>query len=197
LGVADDDLLSQVRRDPVERDPVEGPWADLTDAAIVRSRVAAAVAGGGWNHAQGLYTPEWRDATRRIRSGHTQAIEAGVVFLEVDPWCFASGYEKEDLYRLLAHAPLDEAHKARLREVVLRRLADPCGRSRVTLRRLAHLANAVWTPELHQAMARVPRSPRSDYAELEARFLVLAMHGQQSSVKWGVNHIQAFPDEDR
>lgn len=163
-------------------------WRELTNPDVVRERTAHAVAGGDWPSAQSLYTAGWRDAVNQIPSGDPTAIEAGIVFLEVNPWCLFSGYEKDVLYRALARAPLSEKDGARLRIVVLERLRDPRGRSRVTLRALAHLANAVWTPDLQRAMAEIPRSPVPRYAEHERLFLHHAEHGHQTSVHWGTDH---------
>jgi len=169
-------------------------FSDLADPSIVRDRATRA-AREGWNAAQFLYTAEWSEAKAAIRSGHRNAIEAAVVFLEIDPWCFDSGYQKADLYSLLAGAPLSDAHQTRLRAVVLRRLIERRGRSNSTLRHLAHLANALWTPEFHELMSEIPRAEHPAHAVRELRFLALAVHGHQASVRWGRDHDANHPAE--
>lgn len=56
----------------------------------------------------------------RVRAGDGEAIEHAIVYLEADPWCFRSGYQKERLFRLLARHELAPDQQARMDAVVLR-----------------------------------------------------------------------------
>lgn len=55
----------------------------------------------------------------RIEGGEAEAIEAGLTFLERDPYFFRSGYARERVARRLARAELNAAQKIRARELVL------------------------------------------------------------------------------
>ncbi len=59
-------------------------FVELTNPSTVQARATRAAA-EGWNATQFLYTTEWREAKTLVRTGHAIAIEAAVVFLEVDP----------------------------------------------------------------------------------------------------------------
>ncbi len=54
-----------------------------------------------------------------IRARRPEAIEDGILFLEVSPLYFRSGYHKATVARVLKAAPLDEPQKERLRRVIL------------------------------------------------------------------------------
>lgn len=67
-----------------------------------------------------MYPPEFWADLRRLQDGHPSAVEPMLLFLEVDPWCFRSGYAKETiLYRLRRHA-LSQEQRGRLETVLLR-----------------------------------------------------------------------------
>jgi hypothetical protein len=66
-----------------------------------------------------LYSEAFEANLERLRTGDPVAVEPAITFLEVDPWCFRSGYAKETILRFLPRAPLTEEQAERLRVVVL------------------------------------------------------------------------------
>ena len=82
-------------------------WARWEDAAR-ESREAMAL----------LYPKEFWGDIERLRTGDPTAIEPAIQFLEVDPWCFRSGYAKETILRYLKRAELDDEQGGRLRLVI-------------------------------------------------------------------------------
>jgi hypothetical protein len=70
-----------------------------------------------------MYPGELEDAMRALaRRDATsgEAIETVFLFLEADPWCFRSGYVKQELLRRLANRQLAPADRERLTDVLLR-----------------------------------------------------------------------------
>ena len=84
------------------------------------------------------------EARDKMRAGDRETIEDALLFLEVDPWFFRSGYLKERVIRHLKSAQLSKADKGRLRNVIF---AVAIGRNRREWRDYCRLALAVWTPE--------------------------------------------------
>ena len=102
----------------------------------------------------------WTDTfLRLLRTSDRAAIEDAVLYLEVDPWYFRSGYLKERLIRGLKAASLSEKDRLRLRHVVWNVVR---GRNRRELRRYCSLALRVLTPEFEHALDRA--SVREDRA---------------------------------
>ena len=121
-------------------------------AAAARSRAAAFT----------LYPPDL-DLTR-ITKGDKQAIESAIVFLEVDPWVFRSGYHKKRLLDRLARTKLEETDKQRLRTVIVRTTArGPRMEFHHTLRLAHHLRSAAFAAELHRARAEAPPDRRKEF----------------------------------
>ena len=56
-------------------------------------------------------------ATKRVRAGKPDAMEAAVCFLELRPYFFRSGYMFKDILRVCRHAPLSEEQQVRLSNV--------------------------------------------------------------------------------
>ncbi len=83
------------------------------------------------------------EARHQMRRGEREAVEDALIFLEVDPWFFRSGYLKERVTRHLKSARLSEDDAQRLRDVVF---AVACGRNRREFRDYCRLALRVWTP---------------------------------------------------
>ena len=71
-----------------------------------------------------LYSPGWEQTIDALRAGDGAAIEPAIVFLEADPSCFRSGYEKERLCPLLSRAELSAAQRDRLLAVAARARDD-------------------------------------------------------------------------
>ena len=89
---------------------------------------------------------------RPIRAGDRGAIDAAIQFLEADPWCFRSGYVKAELMSALAHAPLGDDDRRRLRAVVGNRVRH---REPRLLRPTGRLAASVWDDGLAIQIGRL------------------------------------------
>jgi hypothetical protein len=107
-------------------DAVNAARRDL-DAAVDRreeSREAWArweAAAARFHQALGvLYPDDFWAALERLRNGDASAAEPAIAFLEVDPWCFRSGYAKETILRALKRVDVTPRQAKRLRAVVLR-----------------------------------------------------------------------------
>jgi len=85
----------------------------------------------------------WEPANReRLRAGDPAMVEDAIVFLEIDPWFFRSGYLKERVVSDLKRAPLSPRQRERLRHIII----EVCrGRNRREFRYYCQLAVAVWT----------------------------------------------------
>ena len=66
-----------------------------------------------------MYPPDWATVVAELQHGDTAAVEPAIVFLEADPRCFRSGYEKEQLCRFLGRAKLTSRQRHRLLAVVV------------------------------------------------------------------------------
>lgn len=65
---------------------------------------------------------EWRRLVPNsdgVRAGDADAVEHAIVFLEADPWCFASGYDKQRVMRALVRVRLQATQIERLDAVLL------------------------------------------------------------------------------
>lgn len=72
-----------------------------------------------WHNSRILSFYLWtQEAHERMRRGEREVIEDTLLFLEVDPWFFRSGYLKERVLRHLKGAPLNDSDRARLRQVI-------------------------------------------------------------------------------
>lgn len=59
-----------------------------------------------------------------IRAGQPDAVETAIRFLDIDPWCFRSGWAKERLLRALKSVRLDADQIRRLRSTMMRAVDD-------------------------------------------------------------------------
>lgn len=95
----------------------------------------------------------WEDSFyQRLRAGERDAIEEAILFLEVDPWFFRSGYLKERLIRGLKACPRKKKDDMRLRNVIWN-VAN--GRNRREFRNYCSLAAKVATEEFMELLAKV------------------------------------------
>jgi hypothetical protein len=69
-----------------------------------------------------MYPGELEDATAAMADtpASVQAVETVIVFLEADPWCFRSGYMKQEILRKLRRQPLTPEQRERLADALLR-----------------------------------------------------------------------------
>ena len=77
-------------------------------------------------------TSKWGERIREevvegIRAGRPDAIEDGILFLEISPRYFRSGYHKAVVARVLKAASLDESQQGRLRKVILDAVSSRVG----------------------------------------------------------------------
>ena len=75
-----------------------------------------------------VYPPGFDDEMERLRAGKASGVEAGIRFLEADPWFDGSGYMKEGVTRWLRRLILSPQQEDRLRRVVLRVFDHPDAR---------------------------------------------------------------------
>ena len=79
--------------------------------------------------------------------GDRGVIEDCLLYLEVDPWHFRSGYLKEELIRVLKKCPLLERDITRVHRLIL----NICrGQDRREFRRFCALARRFWTKDFEQ-----------------------------------------------
>ena len=135
---------------------------ERTSAEVHRTAAArgdSAEASAAWKHAarrhregfEAMYPDAFWADVRRLAAGEHDAVEPALVFLETDPWCFRSGYVKDELMRLLARHELTLAERERLESVLLR--AVDAG-DRREFRRSCRLAARIKTPDLRQELRR-------------------------------------------
>lgn len=120
-------------------------------------------------HAQSYPTDFlWSDEFMlNLRRSEREAIEESILYLEVDPWYFRSGYLKERLIRGLRSAELTERDALRLRNVIWNVAA---GQNRREYRDFCSLAVRVATEEFREKLGRV--SPEED-ARAKGKFSFL------------------------
>jgi hypothetical protein len=78
-----------------------------------------------WIAMQSLYSPDWRQIVEDLRLGDPTAVEPAVVFLEADPRCHRSGYQKETLCRFLSRIDPAPEMALRLRRIAAAAEIDP------------------------------------------------------------------------
>jgi hypothetical protein len=85
-----------------------------------------------------------------LAKGHARFVETAIVFLEVDPWFFRSGYEKQKIIQHLKRSRLTEPQRMRLARVVLMAIDS---RDRIEFRHYGRLACGVWSDFLDEEVA--------------------------------------------
>jgi hypothetical protein len=118
-----------------------------------------------------MYPEDLNDRVAAVAAGELQAVDWALDFLEVDPWCFHSGYLKVRLLRKVANLDLGDASAPRLRALIV--AIGLTNRSRKELKAYMRLARRVDSPELHDALraARDSDGARSERATVILRAL--------------------------
>lgn len=124
-----------------------------------------------------FYEP-FTGVARRIRDGDRTAMEDAVRFLEADPWCFRSGYLKEELMTALANATLPDDLRDRLQAVVLHRLSH---RESRLLRPTGRLASNVWSDSLERHVTELAATGTAEQRE-DAAAVLQAVDQKQRTV---------------
>lgn len=145
---------------------ISGPWQTWADweRSVARFRRAE----------REMYPEDLNDRIAAVAAGEPHAIEWALTFLEVDPWCFHSGYLKVRLLRKIADLDLGAAASARLRRLIVQVGLTP--RSRRELKAYVRLARRMDSPELQDALigARDNDDLRSETATAVLRALAVA-----------------------
>lgn len=121
-----------------------------------------------FNAAVAAFYEPFTGLARRIRDGDRAAMDEAVRFLEADPWCFRSGYLKEELMTALANAALPSDLRNRLRAVVLHRLRH---REARLLRPTGRLAANVWDDGLERQVRELAAAGTAEEREGAAAVL--------------------------
>lgn len=130
-----------------------------------------------FNTARAEFYEPYDPLGRRIREGDRAAMDAAVGFLEADPWCFRSGYVKEELMSALANAALPGDLRVRLQAVVLHRLTH---REPRLLPATGRLAARVWDDALSRTVSDMTARGTPDQREDAAAVLHAAEQHQRT-----------------
>ena len=106
-------------------------------------------------------------AAAALRDSDTE-LETALRFLEVDPWCFRSGYMKQKLLRRVARWARTSGDRVRLQGVVLLRVRNP---QPGLLEPTGRIAARVWSEELHAAVLDVMRTGAPHQQDAARRLL--------------------------
>jgi hypothetical protein len=154
--------------------------ADLRDLGERDHRAWRAAAERFHAACAAMYPGELEDAKRALSQRDatpTEAIETVLLFLEADPWCFRSGYVKQELLRRLAGRQLAGADKERLTPVLLRHVDAG---DRRELPRACKLARRHATPQLRAELKRRLASEDPDVAR-RGLLMLSSLHGPHLS----------------
>jgi len=121
-----------------------------------------------------LWSDEFMDDLRKSKP---EAIEQAILYLEVDPWYFRSGYLKERLVRKLKAANLSTKNCNRLLKVIWNVAR---GKNRREFRDYCRLAAVVASEDFRQMLAGV--SAEND-TEAKGKFTYLRMHLDRHTTK--------------
>lgn len=160
---------------------------DVLEAAY-RARDGSAEHDAAWRDAadafhravNALYEP-FTGIGRRIRDGDRAAIDEALRFLEADPWCFRSGYLKEELMTALANTTLPDDLRGRVQGVVLHHLAN---REPRLLRPTGRLAANVWDEALAREVIQLGEDGTPEQRE-DAGALLRAVEHKYRSLAGG------------
>ena len=132
------ELHSRVKETFTERSREPAAESNWRDACAV------------WHSSEFATDILWSDGfMARLRDSQREAVSDAILFLEVDPWYFRSGYLKARLIRGLKRAKLTERDKLRLRNVIWNVAR---GRNRPEFRKYCALAVRIRTREFEDAL---------------------------------------------
>ncbi|HEY1778309.1 MAG TPA: hypothetical protein VGG41_19290 [Solirubrobacteraceae bacterium] len=151
-----DDARESTRKEILERARLLEHSAEEVHRTVA-TRYDSEEATAAWRQAalrhreavEAMYSDAFWADVRRLATGEHDAVEPALVFLEADPWCFRSGYVKDELMRLLARHELTDSERDRLESVLLR-VVDAGDRRE--FRRSCKLASRVRTPNLRREL---------------------------------------------
>jgi hypothetical protein len=99
-----------------------------------------------------IYSPEFINGLARLRHRRPTGAEEGILFLEANPICFHSGYDKQRVLRYLRGVRLTEAQKGDLRRALLTVVREGAG---VEYREHCRTARIVDTVTFRQQLAAI------------------------------------------
>jgi hypothetical protein len=143
---------------------ISGPWESWSNWERSVARF--------WRAEREMYPEDLNNRVAAVASGEPEAVEWALTFLEVDPWCFHSGYLKVRLLRRIANIDRGAAAASRLRALIVQVGLTP--RSRNEFKAYLRLARRMDSPDLQDALiaARDSDGPRSEAATALLRALV-------------------------
>jgi hypothetical protein len=151
---------------------------------LSRSRATSAAAVEERRNAAQLFEEElrsfygpFRQARSGVRENDPKAVVLALLFLEADPWCFHSGYEKASLMHALANGPDLSQHRRVVQDLVLTRMVRP---QAGLFRHTARLAAAVWDDDLRQRVEVLDCSEDGGLVERARRLLQLVEHQRRT-----------------
>jgi hypothetical protein len=110
-----------------------------------------------WKRANdALFSPDFDLLLSAMAKGEPQAVEAGVVYLEVDPWVHRSGCYRKKVYERLSRAPRSALDERRIETAILASVAKGPRESiewRALRRLCRHLSSPVFGARLRDAAA--------------------------------------------
>ncbi|MCB0958750.1 MAG: hypothetical protein KDB04_04435 [Acidimicrobiales bacterium] len=141
---------------------------DYLDHDVVARRAAALARStiGTDEHQEALdalYSPDLRTLIQSVNRNDPMGIEAAIVLLEVDPWCFRSGYLKVSAMDHLARARLQPSDRDRIQTaLVAATLKGPrrADEHRSALRLARHVRSPAFAARLEALRAEVPAAKR-------------------------------------
>lgn len=107
-----------------------------------------------------IYTPEFLDALKRLKHHRPSGVDRALVWLEANPLCFHSGYDKQRLMRYLRHVPLTLDQQQHLRSALLVAVREGAG---VEFRDCCRTARLVDTPRFRRVLVEIRDAPASEH----------------------------------